>query len=111
MDTLIKLDQVIESVLQQTVDTLSVHENENFQIIIDADRKNFVLIMLGWEGHRRVHDCLVHIQMIDERIWIQHDGIEDSITESLEAAGIPKHQIVLAFYPEHVRVHTGYAIA
>jgi hypothetical protein len=111
MDTLIKLDQVIESVLQQTVDTLSVHENENFQIIIDADRKNFVLIMLGWEGHRRVHDCLVHIQIIDDRIWIQHDGIEDSITESLEAAGIPKNQIVLAFYPEHVRVHTGYAIA
>jgi hypothetical protein len=111
MDTLIKLDQVIESVLQQTVDTLSVHENENFQIIIDADRKNFVLIMLGWEGHRRVHDCLVHIQIIHDRIWIQHDGIEDSITESLEAAGIPKNQIVLAFYPEHVRVHTGYAIA
>lgn len=111
MDTLIKLDQAIESVLQQTADTLSGHENGNSQIIIDADRKNFVLIMLGWEGHRRIHDCLVHIQMIDDKIWIQHDGIEDSITENLEAAGIPKNQIVLAFYPEHVRVHTGYAIA
>ena len=57
-----------------------------------------------------MHGCVVHIQIIGDKVWIQCDGVEDSITQDLEAAGIPKEKIVLAFYPAHVRPHTGYAV-
>ncbi len=40
-----------------------------------------------------------------------YDGIEDSITDELVAAGVPKDRILLAFHPPQVREHTGYAIA
>ena len=49
--------------------------------------------------------------IIDDKIWIQRDGIEDGITDELVEAGIPKDKIVLGFQPPSVRPHTGYAIA
>ena len=51
------------------------------------------------------------MQIIDDKIWIQRDGIEDGITDELVEAGISKGEIVLGFQPPNVRPHTGYAIA
>ena len=39
-----------------------------------------------------------------------YDGIEDSLTDKLVTAEVPKDCIVLAFHPPQVREHTGYAI-
>jgi XisI protein len=49
---------------------------------------------VGWDKDRRVHGCLVHIDLIDGKIWIQRDGTEDGIAADLERAGIPKEDIV-----------------
>lgn len=111
MDKLTDYCQIIESVLQRYASIPYSHGEMNYHLIVDAERENFLLMTIGWEGHRRVHAVIVHIQIIDDKIWIQRDGIEDSITAELESAGIPKDKIVLAFYPDHVRPHTGYAVA
>ncbi|NER80691.1 MAG: XisI protein [Leptolyngbya sp. SIO1D8] len=80
-------------------------------VIVDADRNNFFLMVIGWEQHRRVHGFITHVQIIGEKIWIQRDGIEEGITGELVKAGVPKEQIVLGFHPPNVRQHTGYAVA
>ena len=58
-----------------------------------------------------VSGCVVHVEIINDKIWIQRDGIEQGITDDLVAAGIPKDKIVLAFHAPNLRQHTGYAIA
>ncbi|WP_321164240.1 element excision factor XisI family protein [Chlorogloeopsis fritschii] len=47
---------------------------------------------------------------MNDKIWIQRDGIEDGIANELVKAGIPKSQIVLAFQPVDVRKHTAFAV-
>ena len=79
-------------------------------LIINSIQTEFILMDYGWENDRRVHGCLFHAQIIDQKVWIQYDGIEDSITEELVAAGVPKDHIVLAFHPPSVRSYTGYAV-
>lgn len=54
---------------------------------------------------------MTHVQIIDDKIWIQRDGIDDGITDKLVEAGISKDNIVSSFQPPNVRPHTGYAIA
>ncbi len=66
---------------------------------------------LGWENVRRIHGCIVHIDIIDGMVWIQRNGTEDGIAIELEQAGIPKKNIVLGFHEPDVRQHTGYAVA
>jgi hypothetical protein len=111
MDNLTEYGQIIESTLRHYASIPYSHGDVTHQVIVDANRQNFLLMTIGWEGHRRVHAVIVHIQIVGDKIWIQRDGIEDSVTADLEEAGIPKDKIVLAFYPDHVRPHTGYAIA
>lgn len=66
---------------------------------------------MGWEGDKRVHGCLVHVDIINGKLWIQRDGTEQGITEELVKAGIPKDRIVLGFHPAYIRPYTEYAVA
>ena len=47
---------------------------------------------------------------IDDKIWIQRDGIEEGMATDLLNAGIPKDKIVLAFQPEYIRPLTEFAV-
>ncbi len=65
----------------------------------------------GWHDPRRIHGCLIHIDIINGKVWVQRDGTEHGIATELVAAGIPKDHIVLGFHPPEVRQHTEYAVA
>ena len=56
-----------------------------------------------------MHGCLVHVDLIDGRFWIQRDGTEYSIAQELLDAGIPKDRIVLAFHSPAKRRLTDFA--
>jgi hypothetical protein len=80
------------------------------QLVFDRMRDHYLLMSVGWDK-RRVHGALIHIDLIDGKCWIQRDGTESGIALELEAAGIPKDRIVLAFRSPEIRAHTGYAVA
>ena len=81
------------------------------EVVIDDGKGHYELMMVGWDGHRRVHGCVVHLDLIGGKVWIQHDGTNRPVAEELEAAGVPREDIVLGFIPENIRHHTGYAVA
>lgn len=81
------------------------------QIVCDCNADRYLLMTVGWDQDTRVHGCLVHIDIVDEKRWSQRDGTEQSIATELVAAGIPKSSIVLAFHPPDIRCHTAYAVA
>jgi len=54
---------------------------------------------------------VIHIDIVDDKVWIQYDGTSPGIASELTEAGIPRAAIVLAFHPPEVRQHTGYALA
>jgi hypothetical protein len=45
------------------------------------------------------------------QVLLERDGTESGIAYELEAAGIPKDRIVLAFRAPEMRPQTGYAVA
>lgn len=71
---------------------------------------SYLLITLSWDKETCVPGCLVHIDIIDGKSWVQRDDTEDSVTEKLVAAGIPKDKIVLGFHASDVMQYTGYAV-
>ena len=79
-------------------------------LVVDQDRNHFLLMQEGWEENRRVHGCLVHAEIRNQKIWIHYDGIEGGIANELTELGVPKDHIVLAFHAPTVRQYTGYAI-
>jgi XisI protein len=49
MDTLVKYDRVIESALQGHTNVASDRDRLDYQVIVDAERENFLLMTIGWE--------------------------------------------------------------
>jgi len=78
------------------------------QTVFDRAGDHYRLLSPGWD-ERRVHGCLVPIDLIGGKFWIQRDGPEEGIALDLEAAGIPKGRIVLAFRRPESRAYTDYA--
>ncbi|MDZ8054245.1 MAG: XisI protein [Aulosira sp. ZfuVER01] len=111
MDTLDNYCQIIQKILTEYAQLPYAYGELERQLIIDQNANHYLLMTIGWENKQRVHVCLVHIDIINDKIWIQRDGTEDGIANELIKAGIPKNQIVLAFQPVDVRKYTEFAVA
>ncbi len=109
MDTLDRYREIIEQVLSDYAAVPYVHGEFETEIIFDQKRNHYLLINMGWNNGRRVHGCIIHIDIIEGKIWIQRDGTESGIALELEEAGVPKEDIVLGFREPELRHYTGYA--
>lgn len=81
------------------------------EVVFDRQRDRYLLVEAGWEKGYRIHGTLIHVDIIDGKLWIQHDGTEEGIAPELVSAGVPKSRIVLAFRPPEMRQLTEFAVA
>ncbi len=119
--------EVIESVLNEYAALPYSYAKIEAEVVFDRLRDRYLWMDVGWDGDlgvghlsapparsvttdRRIHGCLVHIDIIDGQIWIQRDGTEDGIAADLERAGIPKEHIVLGFRLPEIRHYSGYGV-
>jgi hypothetical protein len=104
--------QIVRDVLAPLASIPFSDPNIVNEAVYDTERDRYLIVTTGWEGNsKRIYFNFVHLDIINGKVWIQRDGTEDGVGYALEAAGIPKEDIVPAFHPENVRVHTGYAVA
>lgn len=103
--------QIIEKLLKEYADFLGQDEAIQQELVFDHGHDRYLLIEAGWQNHRRIYGPFLHIDIKGSKVWIQHDGTEDGIAYELEAAGIPKERIVLAYRSLERRKLTEYAIS
>ncbi|MBW4571872.1 MAG: XisI protein [Tolypothrix carrinoi HA7290-LM1] len=111
MDILDKYRQIIQNILVTYVDIKYANGDIHNETIFDQPTDRYLVMSLGWQRVKRIHGCLIHIDIIDGKVWIQRDGTEYGIANELVDAGIPKEHIVLGFHQPNVRQHTGFAVA
>jgi hypothetical protein len=111
MDTLDTYRQIIENVLIEYTTIPYAYGDIQTEAIFDRKNDRYVLMNVGWDSGKRVHGSLVHIDIINGKVWIQRDGTEHGVAKELVKAGIPKGHIVLGFRPAEVRQYTEYATA
>jgi hypothetical protein len=111
MDSLDPYREIIRRILTDYAKVPYSHGKMRCLPVFDRDSDSYLLLTLGWDGPRRVHGVIVHIDIIDGKVWLQRDSTDAKIARELESAGIPKDQIVLGFHPPEVRQHTEYAVA
>ncbi|NJL59529.1 MAG: XisI protein [Desulfobacteraceae bacterium] len=66
---------------------------------------------VGWRKHKRIHLCLVHIDICNDMVVIQANNTEDMIDSELVDMGIPKDKICLGLLPPDVRQYVEQAKA
>ena len=107
MDKLTQYRQLIKDLLLEYTKYKSSLET---QAIFDEKGDHYQIVTLGWEKRKYVHDCLIHLDLKSDKIWIQWNTAEQDIAEELVKLGVPKKDIVIGFYPPDLRKLTGYSI-
>jgi hypothetical protein len=97
MDTRTADREVIEKALADYAAIPYAHGDVATQTVFDRVSDHYLLMLVGNENRRRVHGCLVHIDLIDDKIWVQTDGTERGMARALVRGGIPPERIILAF--------------
>jgi hypothetical protein len=112
MDSInIQYRNIVEQIMQEYIDFLGSDDEVQAELVFDRDRDRYLLVETGWQNGYRIYGTLLHIDIIDNKLWIQHDGTEEGIAVELVAAGISQEDIVLSFRPFAERKHTEFAIS
>lgn len=110
MDPVERNRRAVEKLMREYEAFRASRKDVEAVVIVDAERRNFLLMYIGWDGSRRVHHVAVHIELRGEKVWLQCDNTDLVVAEDLVAAGIPKSAIVLGFRAPEVRPFTDYAV-
>ena len=98
--------RIVKQVLSNTSESIATAEGIDIQLVLDEMRDHYHLVQVGWLGDKRICGSFIHIDLIGEQVWIQYDGTEHGIAFDLIELGIPKTDIVLAYYEPAHRVLT-----
>ena len=111
MDTLEQERQIIQKIISEYAQIPYSYGDIERHTVFDRDTNRYLLMIVGWEGIRQVHGCIIHVEIIDGKVWIHRDGTEEGVAKELLEAGIPKERIVLGFKSPRMRKYTGFATA
>ena len=110
MDKLEQYRDIVSRVIAEYARYKPSHGQIETEAITDREHDHYELMHVGWDGVRRVHGSVIHIDIQGGKIWIHYDGTSRPVAEELMAAGIPREDIVLGFHPAEVRELTGFAV-
>jgi len=80
------------------------------QLIFDAEGDHYQLVRMGWEDKNRIYGCIIHFDIIDGKIWLQHNSTDIDVAKWLVKMGVENTDIVLGFHLPYIRQYTEYAV-
>ena len=111
MDKLDLYCQLIQQSLEGRAKLRSKDDPVESQTIFARQSDPYLLINVGWKNsNTRIYGCVLHVDIRNGKIWVQHDGTENAIADQLVTLGVTKQDIILAYHALYVRQYTEYAL-
>jgi len=115
MDKLLKYQNIIKEVLtnysNQGATDPNAKEHLETQLFFDDERCHYQVLRIGWEGIHGLFMVIFHFDIKNGKIWVQRNISDYDIVGDIEAKGVPKKDIVLAFLSPRIRPFTEYTSA
>lgn len=111
MDRVDHYRQIVERILQDYASVPHAYGEVEDATVFDRQADRYLLLSAGFQQKRRVYGVVIHIDIKQGKIWLQCNNTDRDIAQELMEAGVAKEDIVLAFHPPQMRIHTGYAVA
>ncbi|MDJ1176740.1 XisI protein [Roseofilum sp. BLCC_M91] len=109
MDILEQYRQIIQSILTEYAAIPIANGEIDCYTVFDTQQDHYQVVNIGWDGDRRVYGCVLHLDIINGKIWVQHNMTEMRIAQELVNRGVAKDKIVLGFQDPNMRQYTEYA--
>lgn len=106
-----KYEQAILDILGEYATIKYQNINGSNQLIVDKTHRRYQVVTIGWQGQQFVHDCPMHFDIIDDKVWVQQNNTDWEVGDMLEERGVLKSDIVVGFLTPELRAYTKYAVA
>jgi XisI protein len=110
MDKLTNYRHIIQALLLDRGRLKLSYGDVDTEVAFDKERDHYQVIHVGWDGNQFVYGCAIHIDIKQDKVWIQWNSTEDDIASDLVELGIPKEDIVLGLQHPEMRQFTPYAV-
>jgi hypothetical protein len=110
MDKIEYYRNIIQSLLTDYAAIPIANGSIDCYTVFDPKQNHYQVMNVGWDGHRRVYGCVLHLDIQAGKIWIQQNMTEMRIGQKLMELGVEKEDIVLGFQPPELRQYTEYAV-
>ena len=77
MDNVTRYRHIIRELIQQYAQHRPACGEVQIEVIFDETNDHYELMYAGWNGPYRIHGSVLHIDIRQEKVWIQYDGTED----------------------------------
>ena len=98
MDRLKQQRQAIQQVMKEHVRIAERNRDRTpteTLAICDTQSDNYLLVVTGWQDRERAYGVLVHLRILDGKIHIEQNNVEDFVEDIIDL-GIPESDFVLS---------------
>ncbi|MFG6102640.1 XisI protein [Leptothoe sp. EHU-05/26/07-4] len=111
MDNITSYRNIIQTLLTEYAAIPISNGEIECHTVFDTQQDHYQVMNVGWDGHRRVYGCVLHLDIKAGKIWIQQNMTEIRVAQELVDRGVPRTDIVLGFQAPEMRQYTDYAMA
>ncbi len=110
MDSVPHYREIVCRLIEAYAGYKTVYGDIRTEAVVDREHDHYEVMQVGWDGGRRVHGSIIHIDIRGGKVWIEYDGTDARLGEELVAAGIPRIDLVLGFQPVELRLLTSFGV-
>ena len=111
MDKILKYEKIILEILAPYANIRYSNIDAHNELIADKENRRYQIVTIGWDSDKFVHDCPIHIDIINGKIWVQRNMTEINLDKAFAVKNVPKSDIVIGFLSPKMREYSEYAVA
>ena len=73
------------------------------QLVFDTERDHYLVMHVGWRDDYRIYGCAMQLDLIEGKVWIQHNSTEIAVEQELIRRGVAPQKIVWGLRSPTVR--------
>jgi len=110
MDKLNEYRTKVRQLLTKYIEYKPCYGDVEVEQIFDVEYDHYQIISIGWNNQKRIYGPIMHLDIKNNKIWIQQNTTEVDIALELIEMGVPKQDIVIGFHTPKMRQLSGFAV-
>jgi hypothetical protein len=110
MDKLASYRSIVTELLTKYSQYKPSYGQVEIEQIFDREQDRYLLLAIGWNQQKRIYGTTIHLDIQDDKIWIQQNTTEFDLASDLVEMGVPKQDIAIGFHTPKMRKLTGFAV-
>ena len=93
--TIERYRQVVQQLLKEYAQIPYAHDCLSDETIFDRQADRYLLVTIGWQGRKRIHTTILHLDIRENQVWVQCNNTDQDIVAELVDRGVAQEDIVV----------------